>query len=303
MESLISCFSWQNHTSDYLDHSLPEETKRQLDIHLKQCEDCEKRLEHYRVLLNTISTLPKPTLSPHSIILKRVSGIHIPRWDYVPWYIRSLIHGLSIVALVLIGISSVPKIRSIYEKKIEKTLSEFRESAQISEPHDDNNPSIPPTQEHAEDSLNSSERGDEISGEDDSPEDTEDSLPAGKVGKSQLWRFTLKTVTPDELRPQVVKTLIALGVPSQTPGLAGLQVPGGIEFDLVLPQNFVLNIKQELQKLATKSLIKPISSESNIDHQSEEKENNHFSWYRVKSRRKLPEGKSQVVIWLSQPTP
>jgi hypothetical protein len=129
------------------------------------------------------------------------------------------------------------------------------------------------------------EEADEISGEDESPQS------AVHAGQPQLWRFTLKTVSPDELRPQVIKALQELNIPPHTHGLAGTQVPGGIEFDLILPQTIVPNIKHALEKIipgAAGDKDSPVGSEI-------------FSWYKVKSRKKLPEGTSKVVIWLSQP--
>jgi hypothetical protein len=102
----------------------------------------------------------------------------------------------------------------------------------------------------------------------------------------------LKTVSPDELRPKVIQALIEMNIPNTTVGINGMQVPGGIEFDLVLPQSAVPNIKKALQKLTPHS----------NDSQDESSASESFSWYKVKSKRKLPEGKSQVVIWLAQPT-
>ncbi|MEO7162125.1 MAG: hypothetical protein ABI041_04330, partial [Bdellovibrionia bacterium] len=206
-----------------------------------------------------------------------------------------------IVALVLFCISSSPKIRSVYEKNIERNMNDFKDSLNVNEtlalndvldPNLAGSPSkaapldttTPGSPEASASDQDSSEK-DEISGEDEAPTN-----PV-HAGESQLWRFTLKTVSPDELRPQVIKALQELKIPANTRGLSGTQVPGGIEFDLILPQSIVPNIKYALEKVipgAVGSKEYPRGSEI-------------FSWYKVKSRKKLPTGTSKVVIWLSQP--
>jgi hypothetical protein len=152
---------------------------------------------------------------------------------------------------------------------------------------DTNDPNIPIAPGKLTAAVVAPSTGDELSGEDES-EGEADNV---KVGKSQLWRFSLKSVSPDELRPLVIRALTALEVPATTPGLQGMKVPGGIEFDLLLPQALVPKIKNALQKISP-----PLPVRVNEVPGAES-----FTWYRVKSRRKVPEGRSQVVIWLSQP--
>jgi hypothetical protein len=137
------------------------------------------------------------------------------------------------------------------------------------------------------------ENHDELSGEDDSEEKNPRELAnAIHVGRSELWRFTLKTVSPDELRPQVIQGLTSVGLSPQSQDLGGTQVPGGIEFDMTVPQKLVPEIKYILEKLAPPSKVDTSRPRSGKET---------FTWYKVKSKRKLPEGTSQVVIWLSQP--
>jgi hypothetical protein len=201
--------------------------------------------------------------------------------------VRTTLEAIGIVFVVSIGISSAPKVRSLYETSIEKSLNEFRVGLNVSESlMDGAETRFPPVQSRVEPRADGSVSHDDLAGEDDS--DQEEDI---RVGKSQLWRFTLKTVSPDEMRPQIVKALQELNIPTDTPGLGGTQVPGGIEFDLTLPQSAVPNIKRALQKLSPKS----------VENDEESEGPQTFSWYKVKSKKKLPDGKSQVVIWLSQP--
>jgi hypothetical protein len=296
----MTCFDFQNRTSDYLDGTLTEPLKRDADDHLAHCKECSERQKHFRTILAAIASQPKLVLPPSlkkdplsSVLPKNhVSRLSFSRWQYVPWYLRTLIEGTGIVALVLLCISSAPKIRSLYETNIEKSLNDFRESSRLTDTLAESvDPAIPPLQGKGLSPISGTvTRDDDLSGED---EESESNVSDIRVGRSQLWRFTLKTVSPDELRPQVVKALTELGLPSTLQGLGGVQVPGGIEFDLVVPQSTVANLKHALEKLT------PRPTEGNSDSSAE---NKNFSWYRVKSKRKLSEDKSQVVIWLAQPS-
>jgi hypothetical protein len=214
------------------------------------------------------------------------------KWERIPWYLRTTIETLGIIILISLGIASTPELRSIYEKIIEHKMGEFKEAHPIDEPMVDHiEPITPPLPEQAGNSTRQESSQEELISETET-DDTEEEI---QVGRSQLWRFTIKTVSPDELRPQVVQALTELEVPINTPGLGGMQVPGGIEFDLILSQSLVPDIKKSLQKLASQA-------NTNEKEDQEPSKNSHpFSWYKVKSRRTIPFGKSQVVIWLSQP--
>jgi len=304
----MNCFDWQNHLSDYLDGSLPDAMKQAAKVHLDSCKDCSEKCKHFQVILSSIASQPRTPLplpirkAPLSAALPRIepSKLSFSTWELIPWYIRIPIEAAGIILGVFLVITATPKIRTLYEMSFEKSLTDFREELNLTEPHlDKEEHSIPPLQtaqshsvSHSASQTTSGSEHDDLSGEDDSEEDDSDQNKNLHVGRSELWRFTLKTVSPDELRPQVVKTLTGLGVSEKTLGLGGMQVPGGIEFDLVLPQSLVADIKHALQKLAPHT--------SSEDQQTPPGSEN-FTWYRVKSKRKIPEGTSQVVIWLSQP--
>jgi hypothetical protein len=308
----MNCFQWHNSISDFLDGELPEPQRTQADQHLDECADCKRHFQHYQMILTTLTDQPKYLLpadlrkEPLAALLPRIdtSKISLNQWERIPWYLRILLEATGIVVLVLLGIGLSPKIRTFYEKRVAISGNELKEGqgagetlsevmAESSEPN-----SAPKSMDKNQDqqlttaanlprnpaSEPLAANADEISGEDEGGS----TAPAGK---SQLWRFTLKTVSPDELRPQVIKALQELGIPPKTRGMNGNQVPGGIEFDLFLPPETMPSLKQALEKIvpggaATKDL--PAGSEI-------------FTWYKVKSRKRLPEGMAKVVIWLSQP--
>ena len=302
LDERINCFKLNHHCSDFLDHALFDPIKKQAEEHVKQCHECEQRFERYQFILSAIARQPKIQLpesirkDPLSIALPKAETmrISISRWERIPWYVRMILEATGIVAAVLIGLTSTPKLRSLYENKLAKHFSETAESNNLKEKLDAMDSEaetithdLPPLQSAEGAPLKLTE-GDEVSGEGEEEEDEHKDVI--KIGKSQLWRFTLKTVSPEELRPQVIKALTELKLPSNTAGLGGIRVPGGIEFDFVLPVALVPEIKAALQKLAP-----------NSDKAIHIGESDNFTWYKVKSKRDLPAGKSQVVIWLAQP--
>ncbi len=323
----MNCFQWQNHSSDYLDGNMPTHLKQKADDHLKQCRDCRQHYHHYRLILTSITRQPMKTLpaslkkAPLRLAVPRPQSIRIrlSQWERIPWYLRTLLEGVGIVFIILIAISSAPKLRTLYEKNIERSLNDFKESLDITPPlAEEIDLSVPPSQEKQSADLGSTPSSeDAVSGEDEAEEAAPSEINA-PVGKSQLWRFTLKSVSLDEIRPQVVKTLKDLGISPHSTGAAkiaeteGLQVPGGIEFNLILPDNQIPGLKNALEKLVTHpleqgTLASGASSGSTSGAgpgsgpSTGPSGNDNFSWYRVKSKRGLPEGKSQVVIWLAQP--
>lgn len=293
LEPTMDCFKWQCQFGDYLGGALPPLVTRAADPHLESCKNCLNHSRHYRLIIDSIARQPKlklPEALKKSPLKRDLPKLHLSRnslaqWERIPWYIRTLLEGISIVLIVMIGVSYAPKLRSLYEGQIEKNLSDFRESPNLTEPLGENLETELPALQAVLSTTGQPGDGDELAGED---EETTDNI---HVGKSELWRFSLKTVSPDEIRPQIIKALTEMKIPANTPGLGGVKVPGGIEFDLILPQGHVANIKHALEKLVPKSAEPP----------NEKAGTGNFSWYRVKSKHQLPEGMSKVVIWLAQP--
>ncbi len=293
----MNCFEWSQNISDYLDSALSKKSSEAFNEHLKACASCREKLSHFEKIIdsikgNSVEAIPQRLLeNPLSDRFPSGSSLYLrflmtlQKWKYIPWYVRTLLEGVGIVVCILISISSAPRLRALYEMSLENRMKEFKETTHLISEND----GISASQSAGIISTEGVAGTDEISGED---EDDDDS--SGVVGSSELWRFTLKTVSPDELRPVIIKTLRELGVSEKTPGIRGVQVPGGIEFDLVLPQTSVHPVKQALQKISPQTVGQTAGQIAGDDA---------FSWYRVKSRRKLPTGHSQVVIWLSQPTP
>jgi hypothetical protein len=302
----MNCFEWQNRASDYLDGTLIGALKRGADDHLDACPSCQERHKHYRLLLTTLAGQSRSTLpisirkSPLSVTLPRLQLSERIKgsWELLPWFLRTGIEGSGIVFLILLAISVGPKLRTLYESKIEQSFNEFSESLS----RDDSSPEkaylrLPLSRGNAQYAA-SVRAGDEFASEgNESESDSEDEdhgteVNDGdiRVGKSEIWRFNLKTDSPHEIRPNIVRLLTELKISPDTPGLGGVEAPGGIQFDLLVPQSAVPGIKKQLQKLA------PFIPEG----QGPSALGEAFTWYKNKSKNPIPTGYTKVVIWLSQ---
>ncbi|OFZ02622.1 MAG: hypothetical protein A2070_14095 [Bdellovibrionales bacterium GWC1_52_8] len=302
----MNCFQIRNHTSDILDGTLKPEDKKQIETHLVECEPCSEELKHFRIILSSIATSPRIAVPQekknHELLMDsrdlrrtRVQRLR-KRWRTLPWYIRTTLEGTGIVFLVLLSISAGPRLRMFYERQIERNVTEFSDTFSESAPDGLSAGDLPVLTKGKtgnSDSAGIEEEVDggnaEYDGESEIAE-PQDSAQDISVGNSEIWRFILKTDSPKEIRNRIVQILSELKISRDTPGLGGIEAPGGIQFDLLVPISAISSIKRQLQKISAKApegLTKAGSLET-------------FAWYRNKSRKSLPAGKTRIVIWLSQ---
>jgi hypothetical protein len=303
----MNCFEWLTRSSDYLDGTLTGSKKEDADTHLDSCSGCSEHYQHYRLILTSISSQPRSSLpielrkAPFSATLPRLElSLNKSRWEQVPWYLRTAFEATGIVLLVLAGVSLGPKIRSVYEQKFEKNLSDFSQIFTES-----SQPETPLSRPNSSDSMNSiavQRPSDEFGGEGEDEElsNIEEKSPNPgenpaestdvKVGNSDIWRFILKTDSPQDVRPKITAMLKAFLSNSDSQQIEGINAPGGIQFDLLVPQGAVSKLKQQLFELA------PPPPDGLADTPAGET----FTWYKIKSKRKIESGKARVVIWISQ---
>ena len=315
----MNCFEWQSRSSDFLDGTLMGALRLDADQHLGSCLDCRDRHQHYRLILTQIASqsrvsLPAPLRkaplsailpAPESLAGGAPSGFARAaraRWERVPWLLRTTLEGSGIVLLILVGINAAPRVRKLYERRVEQNLNEFSDSFSAAENTAPGSESLVAPVPLARGKVpveagGADAGGDEYSGENESADDDEvasEETAGGNlhVGNSEIWRFNLKTDSPHEIRPRIVQLLVDLHVPSSTPGFGGIEAPGGIQFDLLVSKSVVLELKKQLQKLAPRQAPALASADSLASEA--------FTWYKNKSKRKIPDGQGRVVIWLSQ---
>lgn len=318
----MNCFDWHNRASDFLDGTLTGPPKGEADEHLESCSDCRERHQHYRLILTSIANQPRSALpvpirkAPLAAAFPRldIARMSRSRWEQVPWYLRTTVEGTGIVLLILLGISYGPKLRTLFERNLERNMGEFADTLSSTSQGDGSDTSalnlplsrgknlalltsgegqVPSRNTGSADTDSFASEGDEDDGVavdgGGSTEDVNDEVPV-KVANSEIWRFNMKTDSPHEIRPRIVQLLTDLNIPTSTPGLGGTEAPGGIQFDLMLPQSVVPGLKKQLQRLA------PPTPEGLAGSPVGET----FTWYKNRSKHPIPSGQTHVVIWLSQ---
>ncbi len=295
---MMGCFDFRSRITDYIEDALPIDEAQLLSQHLKSCNKCTHRLEHFNKLAEMIAAQPKKPMpanvrkSPLAPLATQSSRSQFKnsrsRWERAPWFVRTGVEGMAIAVTILLVVVMVPKLRSLYEQRLEHRLDDYgleeidsnikaesEEAAKIPMARG----RVTKTPEEAEEKSE-----DFTGGEANDSEEGEI-----RVGNSEIWRFNIKTASPEELRIRVVQMLSELRLSPETPGLGGTKVPGGIQFDLLIPKGLVGTLRSQLKKLS--------AAEDRVNNT--EKEIRTFTWYKDKSRRKIPDGRARVVIWLS----
>jgi hypothetical protein len=293
------CFQFQNKILDHLENTLPEKDKISLKKHIQECKNCHYDHLKFKEIIDCIQKIDVETpsyckslffLSPwnkENILNFQFSKPWI-HWNQLPLLSRLFFEFITTVGCIFLGISSFHKINSFYIESFNAYSHHLQEET-LKESLQSEMPLTLTTQMATKKPTNEMSL---ISKEILSSEKRREAT------NSELWRFTLKTVSPEELRPFIVGALKNVGVASNTPGIQGTEVPGGIEFDLILSPTLIAPIKKALPQVLKKFTDKNLSLSSSTRFYYS---NNNFSWYRVKSKEKLPEGRSQVIIWVSQP--
>lgn len=328
MGSDLSCFDWLNHSSGHLDGNLPPALQKSADQHLDHCKDCRERHQRYRVILDRLGGL-KRVPAPPKVKYEREpqeKGRNHPgrpgwsRMDRVTRPVLRTLRGLNARSWAWITISflgfviltSLPRLRAFYEARLQKKLDAV------------NFAELPLTQApqagegaESDDAVIDDFGGDEgDEGGEGGEEDSTHSRGGGLVkaswegewdpGRSktesshknapgaQLWRFTLRTDSPQDLRQKIQQLLLDSGAAPTSRMIHGFVAPGGIQFDVLVPVESIPTIQEALQKL---------SNEHSPPSDAEGGENPYptepFTWYRNRSKRPLPPGAARVVIWLS----
>lgn len=292
-EGEMDCFAAQNKITDALDGILPPSSQARFDTHVAKCKECAMKMERIRDLLRILHQQPRATMplelreDPLAFPIRRLKKVFSnPKsvWKQLPVAVRLLIEGGSIAAVVVLGIRLGPLVRELYERRMEKQL-------QVLIAAEDLNGKVVPLsrgRSDAEDAELSDEVANDVTSEMDNENssgvDVEDEV---QVGQGEIWRFNLKTDAPALVRTKILKALKDAGIAETTPGIGGVEAPGGIQFDLLVPRSAIPILKVQLEKLAG-------SPNENLPFSET------FTWYKNRSKKPIPSGTSRMVIWLSQ---
>ncbi len=288
-QEMMDCFETQNRMTDAIDGLLSPRLHHAFDLHIAACTECRLQCEHFRELLKILHHQPRAAMpieirqDPLAFPIRRIGRVlREPKstWKQLPVAVRLLIEGVSIAAVVVLGIRLGPVAREMYEERMERKLQKMIAIEDLS------NESIPLARGRtdAEDAELSDEVANESEGENSGGVAVESDV---QVGRGEIWRFNLKTDAPALVRNQILKALRDNGIKESTAGIGGVEAPGGIQFDLLVPQSVIPPLKVQLERLAG-------SPNDNLPFSET------FTWYKNRSKKPIPSGMSRVVIWLSQ---
>jgi hypothetical protein len=288
-ETQMDCFEARNRMTDALDGLLSPKVRHAFDSHVAGCEVCRIEADHLRELLRVLHHQPRAAMpmdlreDPLSFPIRRLRRfLANPRaaWKDLPVAVRLLIEGGSIAAVVVLGIRLGPVVREMYEARMEKRLQTMIAAEDLS------TQSVPLVRGKGDAEEPDTEELASSEGDADNSAGVEVDAEV-QVGKGEIWRFNLKTDAPAIVRGQIMKALRDNGVAANAAGIGGVEAPGGIQFDLLVPVAVIAPLKAQLEHLAgTPSENLPFSET--------------FTWYKNRSKKPIPNGTSRVVIWLSQ---
>jgi hypothetical protein len=216
-----------------------------------------------------------------------------------------------------VTLTSLPKLRALYESRLQKKLDavNFAELPLTHDPRatlggDEAIPADDFGGEEEEESGDGSEdgAGDDSTegsnsggltktsweGEWDSSKKAEVSSSGRTIPGSQVWRFTIRTDSPQDLRGKIQEILLQAGTAPTSRMIHGFVAPGGIQFDVLVPADSIPKIQEALKSLSDEHSPPEEASASDSPYPTQP-----FTWYRNRSKRPLPSGAARVVIWLS----
>lgn len=211
------------------------------------------------------------------------------RWRKAPWYLRFGVEGLGLTSVALIIVVAIPRVRVIYENRLEQQMK-AADLSELAMPQAswDGEPDLGESTAEVEKSVDA-ESLDESLQQVDPVRGTAGVSDNSKlkVGPAEIWRFNLRTDSPKDLRVAVSRVLEQVGAKSDD-GLQGVAAPGGVQFIALAPRDKVLELKTRLEELARASQ----TSQTLIK--------DPFAWVKSRSRQSIPEGQTRTVIWISQ---
>ncbi len=291
----MDCFETQNHMADWIDGTLANSIRGETETHLKSCDSCIQKIHRMENLIHVMHSQPRalvPTeLRTDPLAFKLPAIVRNKNfktiWRELPLGARLVIEALSIAAVVITGIQVGPKIRNIYEDQMDKKLQSMIAAEDLSAEE-----GAPLARGKLDEDAQV--EADFASDEGEDHHHAEINVdPNLQVGKSEVWRFNIKTDSPALVRTKIMKAFEEVGIKKETSGYGGIEAPGGIQFDLIVPQEAIPQLKAQLEQLAQ-------PQNTSVEPAQPGLASGAFTWYKNRSKKPIPAGTSRMVIWLSQ---
>ncbi len=283
----MECFEARNQLNDWIDGSMSSKTHQDFESHLETCRNCGNQNLHIRALIETLQKQPRAQMPPELRagplafrvpVASRLKNFKL-FWKELPAPTRLLTEGVLIAGVVILGVQLGPQVRMLYEKSVDERLEKMIRA------EDYETADVPLARGKADADPNAVSEEHETFQDDAEVGSTHEEM---HVGKGEIWRFNVKTDSPSLVRAKIMKSFAEIGIPSTTAGFSGVEAPGGIQFDILVPTSSVQSIKSNLEKVAAQQ------SDPSANF------NDAFTWYKNRSKKPIPNGTTRVVIWLSQ---
>lgn len=212
----------------------------------------------------------------------------LQRFQNLPFLVRFATETTAIILGLIAILWAVPAIRNSYENSIQKRINDYLiENSLVDSPAPSGTQKTGRAPDPA--ALEANEVIDEATTKSSSNEASSRKQP--KVNEGEVWRFSFTGSATSEVEGGIIEIISKRSTDKQKP----LTVPGGIQFDFLLPVDQVIPLKTELEQK-----VAEIQSKADSTKQSPMSLAN-LSWYKKKtiSTRKIPANHVQVVIWIS----
>lgn len=289
----MNCFEWKNFAVDFIDGTLPDSKKAQSEKHVEECDACKVRLLHFQNIHQLVHDKPKQVVPAE---LRKDPTRYRPQTqsttestttfrtnrkllDHSPWYVRSSAEAAALGIMTVGIIWGIPQVRNLYDKSLQRRL----ESVDYSDMNLETKESPAAVTETATGGTPSGMQ-----------------LPTSEMTalENEIWRFNIKIDNPKEFQHKIVERLKQLPSIENRDQLKGMIAPGGIQIDFLADTDFIQKFKPDLEwisKQLTAAPTTPVNPKSKKPPQQ-----NSLTWFKNKSKTRLPKTKVRIVIWLSQ---
>jgi hypothetical protein len=232
-------------------------------------------------------------LSPKDLIIQltstpqRINRSLYQSFQSLPFAVRFAIETVSVLFTLVLLMWIIPEIRNTYENSVQKRINDYLiESSLVDSPPPEGTtkaPKVLPTPNEA-----------------DNEKEAESALAASapsaskkqpKVNEGETWRFSFTGSMTNDIETEILTILKKAGLEEHKP----LTIPGGIQFDFILPIQGLIPLKTSLEEMTSELQHKSPSNAQSMMSSA------NMSWYKRKmiNGRKIPSGNVQVMIWIS----
>lgn len=243
------------------------------------------------LLEESVTPMDSSKLKPQELIIQlstspqRIHRSIYQSFQSLPFAVRFGIETSAVLSTLVLLMWVIPEIRNTYENSVQKRINDYLiESSLVDSPAPDGTSKSPKT-------VATPSEADEEIDEKQASEASAASKKQPKVSDGETWRFSFTGSMTNELETGILNVLKKTVSEDHKP----LTVPGGIQFDFLLPVKELINLKTSLEDMTTDLQRKSPSSRQNMMSAA------NMSWYKKKmlNGRKIPMGNVQVIIWIS----